>query len=163
MELLKYRQQIWDQIQKRQNVMLKIKQNIAINKKRDAKSIKERSNTYDAILKDQINESLIRNKERKHMIKKQERLIQKQRKIMEERRLKEVKQNYDERIRKEIEKIRERESALSSLKQEEMKLVMKLQNSQETQSRAFAELESVIKAQYNKPFLKGELNNDLKS
>lgn len=142
--------------------MIRIRRHIANNRQRDAKSVKEQSYTYDAIKKEQINESVMRNKERKYIIRKQESLLQKQRRVAQEKRLKETKQNYDERIRAEFDKIKQRETALAALKQEEMTLVMKLQNTQVMQSRAFTELEALLKAQQNKSFLKERSEGELK-
>lgn len=159
-ELVKYRERIWNRIQERQNVMVTIKKSISSNKKRDARSVKEQSHTYDALKKEQISEVVTKNRERKYMIMKQENLIKKQRKLQQEKQLKEIKRNYVERIRSEMDKIKQRENDLAALKREEMALVMRLQNTQTTQAQAFAELEALLSTQPDRQVLKSGSNTD---
>eukprot|EP00826_Nyctotherus_ovalis_P005845 TRINITY_DN11330_c0_g1_i1.p2 TRINITY_DN11330_c0_g1~~TRINITY_DN11330_c0_g1_i1.p2 ORF type:complete len:146 (+),score=35.41 TRINITY_DN11330_c0_g1_i1:166-603(+) len=140
--------------------MVRIKQSISSSKKRDARSVKEQSHTYDALKKEQINEVVMKNKEKKYMIMKQENLIKKQRKLLQEKQLKEIKRNYDERIRSEIDKIKQRENDLAALKQKEIALIMRLQNTQTMQTQAFAELEALLKVQHDRFILKSDSNSD---
>ena len=119
-ELYVYQRKLLNETQERHDLKKRIKTNITENRKKEAKSVKQKSSEIKRKKENEEKKYIQKNQEKKTKIRVQEAIAQERIKQMKEKRLKDFKQNYDDRIRDEIVQINSRKKDLDILKQEEM-------------------------------------------
>ena len=161
-DLVGYQRQMLELSKQRQQEIKKIHKDIVMNKHSEAKSVKQQSYHNDLRKQEFLKEHVAKNQEKKAVVRMQEDIAQQKLKLLKDKKLQEFKQNYEQRIQGEMERVKQREKELANMEKEEGELIKKLQNTQQMQKHAFSELESAIKYQGGKISPKSSVSGGFK-
>jgi len=149
-DLAECQREFQDLYVKRRDDMRRIKSGIESEKYAEARMIKEQSMKNDKRKQEIETEFTQKNRAKKTMVNIHQEKGAKKVKDFKEKKLQNFKSNYNSRVQAEYDKIKQKEDKLAEMERLEKELIDHLQNSQESQKKAFKNLESAMKYQSSK-------------
>ncbi len=142
---MNYQREMLDLNHQRKEEIRKMQASVASKKASEAKSIKKQSFENELRKQELLRDHMTKNQEKKTLVKMQEGAAAQKINTIKQKKMQEFKMGYEQRVKEELDRIKQKQLELSNMEKTEGELIKKLQNTQKMQKDAFGELETAIK------------------